>query len=76
MNEENNETGISLHPSTIIMLKFFEYEHLPDALQNVSRPFGKIAQLMAKTIPSSAEHTAGLRRLLEAKNCFIRASLE
>jgi len=30
---------------------------------------------MAATLPVSAETSAGLRKLLEAKDCFVRAKL-
>lgn len=57
------------------ILKFFNYEHLPNHLQEVSRPLHGIAHHMASTLPPSAELSAGLRKLLEAKDCFVRASL-
>lgn len=57
------------------IMKFFEYVHLPENLQAVSRPIGELAAEMNARIPDSAEKTAGLRKLLEAKDCFVRASL-
>lgn len=56
------------------MLRYFEYEHLPPHLQEVSRPICELAREMAK-LPPSAETTAGMRKLLEAKDCFVRAAL-
>ena len=64
------------HPSTQNLLDFFAYEHLPEKLQKVSKPCGELAHAMASELPSSAELTVGLRKLLEAKDCFVRASLE
>lgn len=61
-------------PSTTI--KFFSYEHLPAKLQEVSKPIGELAQLMEETLPDGAEKSAGMRKLLEAKDCFVRAKLE
>lgn len=55
------------------MLQFFEYSHLPPHLQAVSKPFGELAQKMVTDLPSNAERTAGLRKLLEAKDCAVRA---
>ena len=57
------------------MLQFFEYEHLPDHLKAISKPFGELAQWMVRALPSNAERTAGLRKLLEAKDCAVRARL-
>ena len=57
------------------LLKFFSYAHLPQHLQEVSKPCGELAEQM-DLLPESAEKTAGLRKLLEAKDCFVRAKLE
>lgn len=61
-------------PSPI--MKFFEYEHLPPRLQAVSREICNLARDMDTDLPDSAEKSAGLRKLLEAKDCFVRAALE
>lgn len=57
------------------IMTFFAYEHLPMNLQAVSRPVGELAREMERTLPASAETSAGLRKLLEAKDCFVRAAL-
>lgn len=57
------------------MLQFFAYEHLPPHLQAVSKPFGDLAHQIVETLPQNAERTAGLRKLLEAKDCAVRALL-
>lgn len=57
------------------MLQFFAYEHLPAHLQTVSKPFGDLARSMVESLPSNAERTAALRKLLEAKDCAVRALL-
>lgn len=56
-------------------MKFFEYAHLPEKLQGVSKPIGELAKQMDESIPDSAEKSAGLRKLLEAKDCLVRAAL-
>ena len=66
----------SLHLSVSGVLKFFTYDHLPPSLQAVSKPVGDLAALMAQSLPSNAELTVGLRKLLEAKDAFVRAGLE
>ena len=62
------------HPSTEAILRYFAYEHLPPALQEVSRPFAELALDMATRL-EGPELTAGLRKLLEAKDCMVRAAL-
>lgn len=57
------------------MMQFFAYEHLPPHLQEISRPFGEMAKQIVETLPANAERTAGLRKLLEAKDCIVRAKL-
>lgn len=57
------------------MMQFFAYNHLPTHLQEISKPFGDLAQQIVDTLPANAERTAGLRKLLEAKDCIVRAKL-
>ena len=57
------------------MMQFFAYAHLPAHLQAISKPFGDLAQHIVDTLPSNAERTVGLRKLLEAKDCAVRAVL-
>lgn len=57
------------------MLKYFEFEHLPEHLQPVSSRFAALAQIMHDELPMSPEKTAGMRKLLEAKDCMVRAAL-
>lgn len=61
-------------PETI--LKHFTYAHLPERLQAVSAPICDLATDLVAHLPQCAERTAGLRKLLEAKDCFVRAALE
>lgn len=57
------------------ILKFFSHDHLPEHLQVISRPFHQTALWMVNNLDPSAERTAGLRKLLEAKDCAVRAAL-
>jgi len=57
------------------IMKYFEYSHLPEKLQAVSKPIGELAKTMDETLPDGAEKSAGLRKLLEAKDCLVRALL-
>ena len=58
------------------MMRWFTWEHLPPHLQPISRLCGNLAKEMDDRLPEGAEKTAGLRKLLEAKDCFVRAKLE
>lgn len=53
----------------------FTYTHLPPYLQEVSRPLCDLARDMDANLPEGPEKDAGLRKLLEAKDCFVRAKL-
>jgi hypothetical protein len=64
--------GKARHPSTSGLLKHFKYAHLSEERQAASRPCGELALLMADTLPEGPELSAGLRKLLEAKDCFVR----
>lgn len=57
------------------MLQFFAYAHLPEHLQKVSEPFSVLANLIVDTVPSNPERTVALRKLLESKDCAVRAVL-
>jgi hypothetical protein len=64
------------HPSVASLLAFFEYDHLPPSLAEVSKPLCDVAHSMAdNTLLSGPELATGLRKLLEAKDCFVRAAL-
>lgn len=57
------------------MLQFFTFAHLPANLQDVSRPFCDLAANIVTKLPSNPERTVALRKLLEAKDCAVRALL-
>lgn len=63
-----------MHSATQHILQFFAYEHLPAHLQEASKPFGELAKAIANG-PQNPESTAALRKLLEAKDCYVRAVL-
>ena len=57
------------------LMQFFAFEHLPERLQAISRPFGELAQKIAAELPRNPERTVALRKLLEAKDCAVRSVL-
>lgn len=65
-----------LHPSTAAILRYFQSDHLPEPLASISTECRILAVIMAKSLPQGPELTAGLRKLLEAKDCFVRAALD
>lgn len=68
---------LTRHPGTTKLLKYFEYSHLPAGpLRDASAPCNALAHNLVEQLPDSAELTAGLRKLLEAKDCFVRAALD
>lgn len=64
------------HPATTGILRYFAYAHLPVPLRAVSAPCSELAHNMAEYLPDGPELTAGLRKLLEAKDAFVRAALD
>lgn len=57
------------------LLQFFTYAHLPSHLQEISRPFSELARDLVRTLPNNPERTKALDKLLESKDCAVRASM-
>jgi hypothetical protein len=57
------------------ILRYFEYQHLPLALQGVSEQFCTLAGFVVSEIPRNPERTVALRKLLEAKDAAVRSVL-
>jgi hypothetical protein len=68
--QDSNDTP---KPEQEPILQFFKYDHLPEAMQDISRPFFIVAHGIAETVPRNPERTVALRKLLEAKDCAVRA---
>ena len=64
------------HPSTQQIARWFDYDHLPEHLQRISARCATLAEDMIAELPDGPELTTGLRKLLEAKDCFVRQALE
>ena len=54
------------------ILQFFNFNHLPPHLREVSEPFAVLAETIMK-LPRNPERTVALRKLLEAKDAAVRA---
>jgi hypothetical protein len=74
--EAFNGVVIGRHPGTQQLVRYFAWAHLPEALQAVSAPFGLLALQLLDVLPDNAELTTALRKLLEAKDCAVRAALD
>ena len=61
------------HIATDPILQFFKYEHLPTHLQEISQPFAMLAIHLVTKLPRNPERTLSLLKLLEAKDCAVRA---
>lgn len=63
------------HPATQQIARFFEFDHLQEPLRSTARDCAVLAGKQLDRLPDGPELTAGLRKLLEAKDCFVRAAL-
>ena len=75
MDDEAKAAAIDEARKRYSILQYFQYDHLPEKLRAVSKPFGDLAFEMALALPFNPETSAGLRKLLEAKDCLVRAAL-
>ncbi len=55
--------------------QFFQFSHLPPAMQEVSQPFCELAERLTMTVPNNPERSVALRKLLEAKDAAVRAAI-
>lgn len=55
------------------LMKFFAYQHLKGPLMLASQKVHDLAVAMDANVPDGPEKDAGMRKLLEAKDCFVRA---
>lgn len=64
------------HPSTGHFGPLFDFGHLPAGpIRETSRQFCDMAEALVARLPDGPELSAGLRKLLEAKDCFVRAAV-
>lgn len=57
------------------LMQFFAYGHLSGELQAISMLFSTLADNIVNILPRNPERTTALRKLLEAKDCAVRAKL-
>lgn len=64
------------HISTRHFEPLFRFGHLREGdLREVSEHCANLAGTMISMLPDGPEFTAGLRKLLEAKDCFVRTAV-
>jgi hypothetical protein len=79
MNEEQaarEAMDIDTTKAPSAILRFFDYDHLPTKQGEVSNYFFDLAYTMEEMLPDGPEKSTCLRKLLEAKDAAVRASLD
>ena len=57
-------------------IKYFGNGRLPLKLQAAAKPVDSLAHALESLLPDGPEKSAGMRKLLEARECFIRSMHE
>ncbi len=56
-------------------LQYFSSVHLKKPFKTIAKPFDDVAKFVIAFLPASKERNRVLRKLLEAKDCAVRANL-
>jgi hypothetical protein len=68
---------VSRHPATESLLRWLTPNpNLVGPAADVATQCGALGHLLAVQLADGPELSAGLRKLLEAKDCFVRAALD
>ena len=68
---------MSRHPSIEEKLEYFNFNHLPTDMQGPSRIISQTVTEILNEIPVDSPQLAlGLQKLIEAKDCFVRAKIK
>lgn len=62
-------------PTQEHIMQFFTYEHLPEHLKTVSKPFCELAEFIVENVPRNQQRTIALNKVMEAKDAAVRAQL-
>jgi hypothetical protein len=54
------------------IMRFFEYQGLPEVQWRIAKGFYDLAWDLHDNLTADAELSAGLRKLLEARDCMLR----
>ena len=63
------------NPEESPILRYFNFLHLPESLQEVSKLFADLAEELEDILPAGPEKTVALRKLLEAKDAAVRSRI-
>lgn len=63
------------NPATVQVLRWFDADHLSGMPHNAAMVVRMTAHELARALPDGPELTTGLRKLLEARDCFVRAAI-
>lgn len=63
------------HPSVRHFEPLFSIDHLPSHLQPIAAPFATLAKVTLSQLEDGPELAAGLRKLVEAKDCLVRQAV-
>jgi hypothetical protein len=63
------------HPSVAEKMNFFECQHLPEPLFSVANNVRTLAHEILATVEDHPQLALGLQRLIDAKDCFVRAAV-
>jgi hypothetical protein len=64
------------HPGTVALIGWLTPNpNLPAPARNLAAGVQALADYVVSQLPDDPELTAGLRKLLEAKDCFVRAQI-
>lgn len=79
--EELERKRFEEQKNRLSLLRFFQYQHLPSNLQQISKPFHHLAEHMIDTlgvdvVMKDKQCAYGFQKLIEAKDCFVRAKLD
>ncbi len=58
------------------LLKWFDRSHAVKSVDDIHVACRGLAKQMDAALPEGPEKTVGMRKLLEAKDCFVRAKVE
>lgn len=75
-----------MHPSIRPLVEYFNYDHLPENLQKIAKPYRDLALQMVKELGEDedgferdfgggAQLNRGLQKLLESKDAMVRSAL-
>ena len=76
MTDPNYAADSEPLPTFAPILRYFRYDHLPENLAAVSKPFYDLAHDIDHTLPGGPEKSVALRKLLESKDAAVRAALD